>query len=102
LERTLAMRDRTTLFLSPLVELIATRVVEHADDLIGPRLAEARRNLAYVDEWARHHEDRVHWERPGGGVCGLLEIREVADTEPFCRRLLDVTGVLLVPGEAFE
>lgn len=102
LERTLAVRDRTTLFLSPLVERIAARAVRHAGSLIAPRLAEARGNLEYLDGWVREHAGRVAWQRPEGGVCGLLAIHGVADTEPLCRALLRDTGVLLVPGRAFE
>lgn len=102
LERTLAVRDRTTLFLSPLVEAVAARAVERAGILVEPRLAEARANLEHLDAWIHAHHGRVAWRRPQGGVCGLMELRGVDDTEPFCRALLEETGVLLVPGAAFE
>jgi len=102
IERTLAARDRTTLFLSPLVELIAARSVRAADALIGPRLERARRNLGLLGEWIEKHRDFVGWVRPQGGVCGLIELAGVSDTEPFCRTLLERTGVLLVPGRAFN
>lgn len=101
LERMLPMRDRTTLFLSPLVELIATRAIQHADTIIGPRLEEARRNLDDVDAWVARHHDLLTWRRPDGGVCGLLDVRGVSDTEALCRDLVEQTGVLLVPGRAF-
>lgn len=100
LERTLAHRDRTTLFLSPLVEVLAAAAVEHADALIGPRLAQATHNLALVDAWVAD-DDRLRWCRPEGGVCGLVHIHDVGDVARFCRDLLSATGVLLVPGTAF-
>jgi capreomycidine synthase len=102
LARTMALRDRTTLFLSPLIERIATRAIARADVLIAPRLARARHNLALLDAWIAEHGDLVTWQLPTGGVCGLLELRGVDDTEPFCRHLVADTGVLLVPGRAFE
>lgn len=102
LERMLPMRDRTTLFLSPLVELIATRAIQHADKLIAPRLEQARRNLDVVDGWVAQHRDVVTWRRPDGGVCGLLDVRGVSDTYALCRELAEQTGVLLVPGCAFD
>jgi capreomycidine synthase len=101
LERTLPLRDRTTLFLSPLVELIAARAIEHADALIGPRLAQARANLSYVDHFILQRGGALEWQRPEGGVCGLVKIGGSRDTRLFCERLLDATGVLLVPGIAF-
>jgi capreomycidine synthase len=102
LERTLSLRDRTTLFLSPLIETIAARAVAHADVLIGPRRAEACMNLDHLDDFIREHEDELRWVRPRGGVCGLMEIIGESDTEEFCLSLLSSTGTLLVPGRAFE
>jgi capreomycidine synthase len=102
LDRTLAVRDRTTLFLSPLIETIATRVVAAADDLIGPRARQARANLALVDRWIQQEAPHVDWHRPTGGVCGLLHLRGLADTESLCLRLLHTHGTMLVPGKAFE
>jgi capreomycidine synthase len=102
------LRDRTTLFLSPLVELIAERAMRHADVLIGARAAEARRNLAHLDTWAADHADLVRWTPPAGGVCVLPVFRELADAdappeavERFCLDLLDRHRTLLVPGTAF-
>ncbi|MDT0491998.1 capreomycidine synthase [Streptomyces griseus] len=102
------LRDRTTLFLSPLVELIAERAMRHADRLIGARAAEARRNLARLTDWAAAHADLVHWTPPEGGVCALPVFRKLADAdappeavERFCLELLDRHRTLLVPGTAF-
>lgn len=102
LSRTLPVRDRTTLFLSPLVELIATCAVESADRLIEPRLETARANLATLDAWIESHSQWVRWTRPEGGVCGLMEVKGETDIEGFCLKLLDRTGVILVPGTAFD
>ncbi|MFH9432785.1 capreomycidine synthase [Streptomyces rochei] len=102
------LRDRTTLFLSPLVELIAERAMRHADVLIGRRAAEARRNLAHLTEWMAEHEDLVRWTPPEGGVCALPVFRELerasdgpAAVERFCLELLSRHRTLLVPGTAF-
>ncbi|MEU6594164.1 capreomycidine synthase [Streptomyces sp. NPDC046881] len=108
LRATFPLRDRTTLFLSPLVELIAEHAMRHADRLIGRRAAEARRNLAHLTEWAARHSGLVDWTPPEGGVCCLLGIRELATAqdgtavEEFCRDLLAAHKTLLVPGSAFD
>ncbi|MEN3584824.1 capreomycidine synthase [Streptomyces sp. ZYX-F-203] len=105
---TFPMRDRTTLFLSPLVELVAERAMRHADDLIAPRVAEARRNLAHLASWMAEHEDLVRWTPPQGGVCALPVFRELEReraapeaVERLCLELLDRHRTLLVPGTAF-
>ncbi|MFV2117479.1 capreomycidine synthase [Streptomyces sp. Act-28] len=102
------LRDRTTLFLSPLVELVAERAMRHADVLIGTRAAEARRNLAHLTRWMTEHEDLVRWTPPEGGVCALPVFRELeeagagpAAAERFCLELLSRHRTLLVPGTAF-
>lgn len=102
------LRDRTTLFLSPLVELVAERAMRHADELIGIRAAEARRNLAHLTQWMAEHEDLVRWTPPEGGVCALPVFRELERAaagpeavERFCLELLARHRTLLVPGTAF-
>ncbi|RSS95558.1 capreomycidine synthase [Streptomyces sp. WAC05292] len=105
---TFPLRDRTTLFLSPLVELVAERAMRHADELIGARAAEARDNLAYLMQWMAEHEDLVRWTPPEGGVCALPVFRELERAaagpeavERFCLELLARHRTLLVPGTAF-
>ncbi|MFG3016302.1 capreomycidine synthase [Streptomyces cinerochromogenes] len=111
LRATFPLRDRTTLFLSPLVELVAEHAMRHADRLIDRRAAEARRNLGHLTGWAARHRELVDWTPPEGGVCCLLGIRELATArdgtdgtavEEFCRDLLAEHKTLLVPGSAFD
>ncbi|MER7934838.1 MULTISPECIES: capreomycidine synthase [unclassified Streptomyces] len=101
IERSFTVRDRTTLFLSPLVEAVATAAMRSADALIAPRRAEARANLAVLEKWVADHQGMVAWTPPGGGVCCLLELPGVTDSERFCVELLEEYGTLLVPGTAF-
>jgi capreomycidine synthase len=102
LELTLPIRDRTTLFLSPLVEAIATKVVQAADAFVGHRAQQARHNLRLVDSWIESEGEQLSWMRPHGGVCGLIRLAGVQDTESFCMELLHRHGTLLVPGRAFD
>ncbi|WP_354383851.1 capreomycidine synthase [Streptomyces sp. PvR034] len=108
LTATFPLRDRTTLFLSPLVELVAERAVRHADALIGARAAEARGNLALLTDWMEEHAELVRWTPPEGGVCALPVFRELeraaagpGEVERFCLELLARHRTLLVPGTAF-
>ncbi|MFC5802618.1 capreomycidine synthase [Streptomyces formicae] len=108
LTATFPLRDRTTLFLSPLVELVAEQAMRNADVLIGARAAEARRNLAYLTDWMADHQDLVRWTAPEGGVCALPVFRELERAaagpeavERFCLELLTRHRTLLVPGTAF-
>lgn len=45
--------------------------------------------------------DDLRWHPPGAGVIGFVEL-PVADSRPFCERLLRERETLLVPGTFFE
>lgn len=96
------IKDYTSLYLSPLVELIALRVVERADALLRARLAQARRNRQLVGEWVEGHRGVVEWAPPRGGVTAFVRLPLLRDVDDFCRQLTERHGVLLVPGSCFD
>jgi capreomycidine synthase len=98
----ITIRDYITLHLSPLVELIAQRAIEEGDRLLGPRLEQARHNLALLSDWVAEHQELVEWVPPKGGVIAFPRLRHVADVGEFCHRLTREHGVLLVPGYCFN
>jgi capreomycidine synthase len=102
LEHFVHLRDYMTLHLSPMIELIAQRVVENADNLLSIRLQQARTNLDILSEWAEQHKEFIEWSRPQGGVCTFLGLRDISNSEAFCRHLANVYKVLLVPGTCFN
>lgn len=102
IEQFVHLRDYTTLYLSPLVELIATRAVEQADGILRVRLPQAQANLEILGHWIDEHAELVEWVRPRGGVTAFLRFRYVSNVEDFCRRLAEERGVLLVPGRCFS
>jgi capreomycidine synthase len=101
LRGTLELRDRMTLHLSPLVELLATRVALHADRLLAPRLHQARGNLAVLARWAQEHDGLVELPLPAGGVTTFPRLRGIPDTTGLCHRLAREERTLLVPGSCF-
>jgi capreomycidine synthase len=102
LARFVHLRDYMTLHLSPLVELIAHRVVESADNLLKIRLQQAHTNLEILYKWVEQHQEYVEWSRPQGGVCTFLRLRDISNSEAFCHHLANVHKVLLVPGTCFN
>lgn len=96
------IRDYTTLHVAPLVELLATAVIEHAPAFLEPRLQQATRNRALVAEWAEAERERVDLALPGGGVAAFPRLRGIADTRDFCDDLFKRHGVLVIPGSCFD
>lgn len=95
-------RDYVTLHLSPLVELVARRVIEQADKLLEIRLRQARENLRLLSEWIEQRKDKLEWVPPAGGVCSFVRFSQIDDTESFCRTLGQKYKTLLVPGKSFN
>jgi capreomycidine synthase len=102
LMRFVRLRDYTTLYLSPLVEVIAQRVIEKADLLLGIRLSRARENLDILADWVGRNREFVEWVRPQGGVTAFVLLRSIPDVEEFCHRFARDYGVMLVPGSCFN
>jgi len=101
LDQCVRLRDYISLHLSPLVELLAQRVIEHADEVIQNRLALAKCNLATCSSWARDNAERLEWFPPRGGVCAFPRLRGVDDVDALCRELVVAQRVLAVPGSCF-
>jgi capreomycidine synthase len=102
IEQFVHLRDYTTLYLSPLVELIAARAIERADDILNARLPQAHTNLEILSRWVDEHAELVEWVRPRGGVTAFLRLRYISNVAAFCHRLARECGVLLVPGHCFS
>lgn len=101
LSRCVRLRDYTVLHLSPLVELIAARVIASAERFLEIRRRQARSNFETVEGWIRQHADEVDWVAPQGGVCSFPRLRNVEDVEAFCHEMGRKLRVLLVPGICF-
>ncbi|HEY5835776.1 capreomycidine synthase [Streptomyces sp.] len=99
--RAVQVRDYTTLALSPVVEFIAERALRMPERLLAPRLGMARENRETVREWLAAHDGLVSADLPQAGVLLFPALTGMADTRPFCHRLMREHGVLVVPGECF-
>ncbi len=97
----ISLRDRMTLSLSPLTEFLALQVARKGDALLGPRLSQARRNLAYLERWATCHSELVEMISPDGGVTVFPRLTRINDADGLCDELGRDHGVLLVPGSCF-
>ena len=101
LARCVLLRDYISLHLSPLVELIAARVISSGDSFLKLRGDLARANLALLADWMEKHSEYAEWTPPRGGVCTFVRFPHIRDVEGFCRRLGRQERILLVPGTCF-
>lgn len=102
LSRCIQIRDYITLYMSPLIELIARTAIEKADVLLDIRLKQARWNRDLLSAWVDENWEFVEWVRPRGGVSAFVRLADVPDVEMFCHQLAQERKVLLVPGNCFN
>ncbi|MEV1174589.1 capreomycidine synthase [Nonomuraea sp. NPDC049784] len=95
------IRDYTTLHVAPLIELVALRVLQHADAFIGPRHRQARDSREVLRQWSRANERLVSLPLPQAGVAAFPRLEGVDDVDAFCQRLFTEHGVLVIPGSCF-
>jgi capreomycidine synthase len=101
LARLLPLRDRLTICLSPLVELVARTAVRALDLLRDEGLRRAGYNRDTLIGWAAERPGRVELVPPAGGVTAFPALPGCPDVDALCRRLGDDDKTLLVPGSCF-
>lgn len=95
-------KDYGNLFVAPLIEFFAEKMLAKLDAFSVPRLLQAKSNRKTVQEWIQKTDLDVSWCEPRGGVCGLLKLPSKTNDFNFCTSLLEKSGVLLVPGSCFD
>jgi len=94
-------RDYNTISVSIIDDHFAALALESRDRVLARSREITRGNLAILSEWVAG-EPLISWIRPRSGTTAFLRNDVPMSSETFCARLLDETGVLLVPGSAFD
>ncbi len=94
-------RDYSTISVGMIDDALAAMALENRDRVLGRSHAITRGNLAILADWIEK-QPRIDWVRPRSGTTALLHYDLPMSSADFCTSLLDETGVLLVPGSAFD
>lgn len=100
-------KDYTNLYVSPIVEAMAHRVLSHIDKFYLPRLDEVSTNRQIVIEWLNKHQQHFDFQEPSavspkGGVTCFPRYKGAMSSQQLCEYLFEKHDLLLVPGECFE
>ena len=93
-------RDYNTISVGMLDDCLAAIALESAEAILTRSRHIVRENLAVLDRWIAN-EPRISYVKPRAGTIALLKYDSALNSEGFCVRLLEETGVLLTPGSAF-
>jgi len=101
LARMAALKDYTTICSSAPSEYLAELALRHRGQLAARNLGIVLENLALLDAFFAAHADRFEWVRPRAGPIAFPRLLG-EDVEAFCERLVQATGVLLLPGTNYD
>ena len=100
-EQVLIHRDYDTISVGIINDHFATMALENKDKLLARSQKITRDNLAVLAEWVAV-QPRVSWVKPRAGTTTMLKIDVPMTSREFCVDLLQKTGVMMTPGDAFD
>jgi len=105
LDRCARMKDYTTICSSAPSEVLALIALRARDRVLARSRAIVAANLPLVDEFMAAHADSFSWVRPRGGSTAFPRLvaggPAGSSAEDFAARLVEATGVLLLPSTTF-
>lgn len=100
-ENVLIHRDYDTISVGMINDHLAAIALESKDKLLDRSQRITRGNLSLLGDWVAG-EPRVSWVRPRAGTTAMLEVDVPMTSREFCVDLLQKTGVMFTPGDAFD
>lgn len=102
-EKIASARHYTTISVSGLDEQVAAFALSPATvhGLLARNIQLAKTNLALLEKFMIKNEDECEWVKPVAGTTAFIKFHregKPVDSVDFCKKLLEKTGVLLVPG----
>jgi aspartate/methionine/tyrosine aminotransferase len=101
LERMSVFKDYLSISNSAPSEYLAGIAVRNTDALIRRATDITRANLALLDEFFSRQETIFEWRRPLAGTVAFPRLRNLP-ADDFCMKLLQATGVLLLPSTLID
>lgn len=103
IETIASVRHYTTISVSGLDEQVAAYALSPATvhGLLARNIQLAKTNLALLEKFVIKNEDECEWVKPVAGTTAFIKFHrdgKPVDSVDFCKKLLEKTGVLFVPG----
>ncbi len=94
-------KDYLTICNSAPSEYLARIAVRHSEEIFARQRVRLVSNLQLLAEFFARHPDLFAWQRPGAGTTTFPRYLGGKALE-FCDRLVEKTGVMLIPGTFFD
>ena len=102
LDRMLKMKHYLSICNAAPSELLATIALKAREPILTRNRELCASNLRKLDAFFSRHHDRFEWYEPDGGCVAYPRYIGVESVEKFCARLVEETGVLLLPASMYR
>ena len=82
--------------------MLAVMALRSRQMILAQQLARVRRNIAILDQFFERRQETFRWNRPHGGSICFPRMLMVGDTYQFCKKLVEQTGIMLLPSRVFQ
>jgi len=96
------LKDYTTICGSGPSEVLGLMVLRARESILERQVGIVRRNLAAVDRFLARAPGFARWSPPRAGSIGLAGLEGGRSAAALCDKLLEETGLLLVPSTVFD
>lgn len=97
----LSHRDYDLISCGMFDEAVGAFALAHADKILARSRRIVRQNLAALEAWV-DSEEHLSFVKPEAGTTALVYYDYDLDSYEFCTRMIQTTGALVTPGDAFE
>ena len=97
----LSHRDYDLISCGMFDEAVGAYALAHADKILARSRRIVRQNLAALEAWV-DSEAHLSFVKPEAGTTALVYYDYDLDSYEFCTRMIETTGALVTPGDAFE
>jgi len=99
--KVIVQREYNTISVSILDDYFASIALENREKIIRRNLKKILDGKKILSDWIKS-EPHIDWVEPFGGTTALLKYDMPVKSVDLCKKLLDDTGVLFLPGEAID
>ena len=83
-------------------EVLALIALRSSEEILSRNRAIIEKNLVLLNEFFAEHPDLFDWSVPDGGCIGYPRYRGDDGVENFCKKLVEQSGVLLLPASVYS
>jgi aspartate/methionine/tyrosine aminotransferase len=96
------MKNYTTVGNSTPSDLLSLIALKNKKTILGTKNQILADNLVILDLFFTKNQKLFSWVWPQGGCVGLVQYKSEEKVDLFCKKLLNETGVLLMPASVYD